>query len=220
MYSHICRQHLDIINSRKFLKIRSDYHPLGNILSPLAAAVMYLQIDIAELLVKHGANPTVTYSDDGRFVEDSSRDGMLYARMRRMTPLNLALFFLHEIKLVGYLVGLSESDWLTVLGKSEHDSIISHRHARMLPSFKVLSRLKQQGAKSDGLRHVEDQVKIAKKLVTVLNESPHTKKLRNTFALKVFLRRVVRVSKTIQATLFAIYCRDRTRTGRILFSLC
>ena len=101
MYSHICRQHLDIINSRKFLKIRSDYHPLGNILSPLAAAVMYLQIDIAELLVKHGANPTVTYSDDGRFVEDSSRDGMLYARMRRMTPLNLALFFLHETKLVG-----------------------------------------------------------------------------------------------------------------------
>ena len=88
----------------------------------------------------------------------------------------------------------------------------------MLPSFKVLSRLKQQGAKPDELRHVEDQVKIAKKLVTVLNECPHTKKLRNTFALKVFLRRVVQVSKTIQATLFAIYCRDRTRTGRILFS--
>ena len=110
MYAHIYRQHLGITNSRKFLKIKPDYHPLGNILSPLAAAVMYLQIDIAELLVKHGANPTVTYSDDRRFVEDSSRDGMLYARMRRMSPLSLALFFLHEIKLVRDLVGLSESD--------------------------------------------------------------------------------------------------------------
>ena len=66
----------------------------------------------------------------------------------------------------------------------------------MLPSFKVLSRLKQQGAKPDELRHVEDQVKIAKKLVTVLNECPHTKKLRNTFALKVFFRHIVRVSET------------------------
>ena len=71
---------------------------------------MYLQTDIAQLLVKHGANPTVTFSDDRSFVEDSSRDDMLYARMRRMTPLSLALFFLHEIKLVSDLVGLSESD--------------------------------------------------------------------------------------------------------------
>ena len=101
MYAHIHRQHLDISNSARFLKVKPDYHPLGNILSPLAAAVMYRQSDIAQLLVKHGANPTVTYSDDRRFVEDSSRDGMLYARMRRMTPLSLALFFLHEIKLVG-----------------------------------------------------------------------------------------------------------------------
>ena len=101
LHAHMHRQHLDISNNTKFLKVKSDYHRLGNILSPLAAAVMYLQTDIAELLVKHGANPTVTYSGGRRFVEDSSRDGMLYARMRRMTPLNLALFFLHEIKLVG-----------------------------------------------------------------------------------------------------------------------
>ena len=101
MVAHIHRQHLDISNSTKFLKVKPDYHPLGNILSPLAAAVMYRQSDIAQLLVKHGANPTVTFSDDRNFHEDCSRDGMLYARMRRMTPLNLALFFLHEIKLVG-----------------------------------------------------------------------------------------------------------------------
>ena len=62
---------------------------------------MYLQTDIVELLVKYGANPTVTYSGGRHYVEDSSRDGMLYARMKHMTPLNLALFFLHEIKLVG-----------------------------------------------------------------------------------------------------------------------
>ena len=85
---------------RKFLKVRSDYHPLGHILSPLAAAVMYRQSDIAELLVQHGANPTVMYSGAGHIFEDCSRDGMLYARMRRMTPLDLALFFLHEIELV------------------------------------------------------------------------------------------------------------------------
>ena len=66
----------------------------------------------------------------------------------------------------------------------------------MLPSFKVLSRLKQQGAKRDKLRHVEDQFEIAKKLVTVLNESQHTKKRRNTFALRVFFRRVVWVSES------------------------
>ena len=61
---------------------------------------MYRQSDIAELLVQQGANPTVMYSGTGRFVEDSSRDGVLYTRMRRMTPLDLALFFLHEIELV------------------------------------------------------------------------------------------------------------------------
>ena len=66
----------------------------------------------------------------------------------------------------------------------------------MLPSFKVLSRLKQQGAKPDELRLVNDQLEIAKKVVTALNESPHTKKLRNTFALRVFFRRIVRVSET------------------------
>ena len=100
MVAHIHRQHLDISNSTKFLKVKPDYHPLGNILSPLAAAVMYRQSDIAELLVQHGANPTVMYSGAGHIFEDCSRDGMLYARMRRMTPLDLALFFLHEIELV------------------------------------------------------------------------------------------------------------------------
>ena len=101
MYAHINRQHLDISNSTRFLQFKLDHHPLGKALSPLAAAVLYRQTNIVELLVKHGANPTVTFSDDRHFHEDYSRDGMLYARMRRMTPLNLALFFLHETKLVG-----------------------------------------------------------------------------------------------------------------------
>ena len=61
---------------------------------------------------------------------------------------------------------------------------------------KVLWRLKQQGAKPDQLRHVNDQIEIAKKLVMVLNDSPHTKQFRNTFALRVFFRRVAWVSKT------------------------
>ena len=79
-----------------------DYHPLGFILSPLAAAVMYRQTDIAKLLVKQGANPTATamYSGSEGKVETSSRNGTLYSRMRQMTPYDLALFLLHELKLV------------------------------------------------------------------------------------------------------------------------
>ena len=81
--------------------IKMDYHPLGHILSPLAAAVMYRQTEIARLLVKQGANPTAMYSGGHSNVETTSHDGMLYARMRQMTPYDLALFLLHELKLVG-----------------------------------------------------------------------------------------------------------------------
>ena len=85
---------------------------------------------------------------------------------------------------------------LAISGKYQFDLKKPHTRTHMLPSYQVLSRLKQQGATLDELRHASEQLEIAKKLVIVLNKSPHTKKLRNTFALRVFFRRVVRVSQT------------------------
>ena len=49
--------------------------------------------------------------------------------------------------------------------------------------------------KPDELKTANDQLEVAKQLVTELNNSSHTKELRNRFALKVFLKRVIRVSK-------------------------